>query len=124
MKQKLILLLLLTIGIVACNKEFEPVKTHTFQVTKADRDTVFFAKNEKTATSFTMILEGALTKTALIMWSADSLFTDQTGFGHGAGKNDPYSFTVNQFNSDKLYLKYQPVQDSITGNLTIKVQFR
>lgn len=101
----------------------EPVITQYVKVTNVDRDTVIVIPNEKLANTAGISFTETLSDTALVIISPDTAFSK-----HGSlfllPITNPPLMNVSGLSADSLFIKYQPYNKPISGDLTIEITFQ
>jgi hypothetical protein len=100
----------------------EPGPIYSIEVTKPNQDTVFVVENNKPLTQFSISYQSTLSGIAGLICSADTLFQNHSGFAVSAGSPSKGIFYVGDFKEKLLFIKYQPISDSLSGSLKINVQ--
>ena len=121
--KRLLMAACLLAGITSCDnfKAADPLVTRYAEVKDPSRDTVFVISNKKLSTTAEIIFEETLSDTAIVGFSSDISFTNQSRFLLPM-KNPPGMY-ISGLTGDSLFVKYQPYKKPISGNVKIKVTF-
>ena len=119
-----VIALFILTGMISCDnyREADPVITHYAQITNSSRDTIISIFNEKLSTEATVTFQETLSDMAIVKFSSDTSFAEKGGFLIPI-KNPPL-MGIGGLVGDSLYIKYQPLNKPVSGNVTIGVTFR
>lgn len=101
----------------------EPVFTQYVKVKDVNSDTMVVIYNEKSSTTASIAFRETLSDTALVRISPDTAFLK-----HGSlfllPITNPPAMYISGLTGDSLFIKYQPYNKPISGDLTIEITFQ
>lgn len=119
---KIVILFLLVSNIISCNsKEIDPLITHSVRVSDSSRDTIMVIKNEKLSKSASITVNSALSDSAIVQISSDTLFSQRGGFL--IPMQLIQSYTITDLEGEFLYIKYKPIRNTTFGDVTINITY-
>lgn len=101
----------------------ESVVTQYLKVINVNSDTMIVIPNEKLATSARIGFAETLSDTALVRISSDTAFSKHGTLFFLPITNPPL-MSVSGLSGDSLFIKYEPYNKPISGDLTIEVTFK
>jgi hypothetical protein len=101
----------------------EPVITQYVKVVDVNSDTMVVIPNEKSATTASISFTETLSDTALVRISPDTAFSKHGSVFLLPITNPPLMY-ISGLTGDSLFIKYQPYNKPIAGDLTIEVTFQ
>lgn len=114
---------LLLFGLLSCNnyRAPDPIVTHFLPINNPGRDTVMVLENRNRTSSFSISYQGTLSDMAIIRFSTNNSFSQNGGFAipvHQSIKQ-----IVRDMAGDSLFIQYQPIKDTTSGDLAIGITF-
>jgi hypothetical protein len=124
LRKRLLMAACLLAGITSCDnfKAADPLVTRYAEVKDPSRDTIFTISNEKMSTLAVITFEETLSDTAIVGFSSDTSFTNQSRFLLPM-KNSP-GMSISGLTGNSLFIKYEPYNKPISGNVKIGVTFQ